>query len=1018
MIARAEASARTVDWVAREGSDFRAEAILAGSDIGGLVDVLDRSIPATWVGSGAAAFGLTGSAQKSDIKNLVRDGFLPDGTRVRSPQVKNTTFNMIIAAPKTISMLLAHPDSRVRDAVDAAMRAGAAAAIGVFEKSARSRIGTAAKGNLISVATPEIIAAVWQHRSSSTGDPHAHAHVMISATAPCADGKWRAIDATILLDVKREAEAAAQITIEKSISAALGLADTDFSEILESGSVRYQEISSLRKFIEKMSGARQHVKAILEKSDKILGKTTNAEDLAAWREHRQTKEILAEKVEHEIDAALAAGDDAAAAIRGMWDNCCNNKLFNALKKFKISENPATPRPHTTALLTVLNQHEDFAKQVDILSKSKKSIIEKLRQGTAESSEISARIASERKSIQRFLPIAAGRREIRLRDDARRLAAVTRESAGLRTQLAEINGKITNLQKNHYLWQDLEKKCLGYLDGLHGWKFSDLSAMLIGEIGSDVQDARIIAARLLDRWAEKSLIKSPVPEKITPLIKAIMAGEEMPPERLYSVMGTKAKFVTTAALAAEYDFGEKIATLTKIQRQRLKIDGAGLDPDQARAAEKIALGKKFLPISGVAGGGKSFLMERVADAARDAGLPVFATARNRKRATETGDDIGARGDAVFSIAAIEKHLTPEKRRRGGLLVIDESALIDREDWEKIVAILEDSNLQAVAIGDRLQAQSIDKKGIWHIAHQAAGEHSATIFKSRRCRKWHSEHDDLRNGDKNFLPIAEKEGRIVPKIPEAAPGWIAEKILSEPGTIAVTATNEEAAELSAAVQRKMEIDGQIDCRYGCKIGIGDKIRTRKNDRNLCVVNGNEFLVEKIHDDGSILAKSTKNPTKSVTLPPAYLAESAELAYTSTVDSAQGITVRRAIVCVTGAMGKSKVYSAATRGTEPPIYVMTGTASPAEAVDVLTATLARDDIAPTLREIGERADAERMAAKMAAEAEERKRAFAERLKMAREAEAERRARVNARPPPAFTRADHDHDHDRGRGMGMRPH
>ena len=299
------------------------------------------------------------------------------------------------------------------------------------------------------------------------------------------------------------------------------------------------------------------------------------------------------------------------------------------------------------------------------------------------------------------------------------------------------------------------------------------------------------------------------------------------------------------------------------------------------------------------------------------------------------------------------MTAAVRQRGGLLIIDEAALIDRADWEKIATLTQDSNFQVVAIGDLYQAQSIDRKAIWHIAHQAAGTHSATLFSSRRCQKWHSEHDFLRNGGADFLPIAEKEGRMVPKIAAAAPGWIAQKILDEPGAIAVTATNVEAATISAAVQKKMEIVGKIPCRYACKIGLGDRIRTRKNDRSLFVTNGDEFLVEKIHDDGSVRAKSMKNPSKSVTLPPAYLAENVELAYTSTIDSAQGITVRQAIVCVTGAMGRSALYSGATRGTEAPIYVMTGAASMAEAEAALTSALARDDVAASLREIGEKAD-----------------------------------------------------------------
>ncbi len=196
-------------------------------------------------------------------------------------------------------------------------------------------------------------------------------------------------------------------------------------------------------------------------------------------------------------------------------------------------------------------------------------------------------------------------------------------------------------------------------------------------------------------------------------------------------------------------------------------------------------------------------------------------------------------------------------------------------------------------------------------------------------------------------------MTPKIAAAAPSWIAQKILETPGAVAVTATNAEAAEISAAVQKRLAIEGRIPARFGSKIGLGDRIRTRKNDRSLFVTNGDEFLVEKIHKNGSILAKSTKNHQKSVTLPLTYILESVELSYASTIDSAQGITVRQAIVCVTESMGKSALYSGSTRGTDAPIYVMMGATSMEEAAASLTATLARDDIAASLREIGEKAD-----------------------------------------------------------------
>ena len=1011
VILTAKSAARTVDWVAREGADaeYRAEVVLAPIEIGGLIDVLDRKIPARWIGGAARRMGLT-VADHADIKRTVQDGILPDGTSIRRPQVKNAAMGMIIPAQKTVSLLLAHPDPRVRDAVGKAMRAGAAAALAVLEQYARVRIGNASKNTLLSTAATGLLACEWLHHSSSTGDPHAHIHLVILNTAPCADGKWRALDGRILLAARREAEAAARIAIEKTLSASLNLVAADWTEPKMSGPVWYRELQILQDFIEPFSTAKSHISEILEKIGKIPGHTTHAESLWAWHKHREDKKLLAEKIEHTIDAALSAGGEVAAGIRAFWnEKGGSGRLLPALKNFSFSKVQA-PEPKIIDFLQSEKSHIDFSGKIDSLLKYRGSLIEKIPLVAAEGVKISAEIAHEKKTFLRFLPIAAGRNEIRLRENGRRLKSLKKSSAELQKSLKKTDDRIFHLKKVHEKWGEIESSCLTWLDTQHGWIFSDVSAWIMGRLQCDARQSAIIAAHFIDRWSEKSLIKSPIAEKISPIIEHILAGEDMSPTHIYSAYGTGSKFVTTFALKSEEKFAEKITHLTTTQRARLKIVIDGLDPDQKKAAEKIALGKKFLPISGVAGAGKSYLMKRVADAARAEGLAVYVTARNRKRAQETGDDVGARGEAVFSIAAIEKHLTEAVRKRGGLLIIDEAALIDRDDWEKIIKLIQNSNFQVVAIGDRYQAQSIDRKGIWHIAHQAAGTHSATLFSSRRCQKWHQEHDSLRNGAADFLPIAEREGRMVPKIAAAASAWIAQKILDTPGAIAVTATNAEAATISAAVQKKKGIEGKVPCQYECRIGIGDRIRTRKNNRSLFVTNGDEFLVEKIHADGSIRAKSMKNPAKSVTLPPAYLAEAAELAYASTIDSAQGITIPQAIVCVTGAMGRSALYSGATRGTEAPIYLMIGATTMDEAAAGLTATLARDDIAQSLREIGEKADLLRESQKNVSAPPPPAETFASRLAAVRAA---KKARQPA-PPAAVTATS---GQDRAPEMAPRP-
>lgn len=135
-------------------------------------------------------------------------------------------------------------------------------------------------------------------------------------------------------------------------------------------------------------------------------------------------------------------------------------------------------------------------------------------------------------------------------------------------------------------------------------------------------------------------------------------------------------------------------------------------------------------------------------------------------------------------------------------------------------------------------------------------------------------------------------------------------------------------------------QTALRFGQKCGIGDEVRTRKNDRRKGMHNGQVWLVTEIKEDGSLSLESLGDQKRRVWVDADYAAEAVELAYAGTVDSAQGVTVDRAILDVDG-MGRSLLYSGATRGRQAPVYV-------SAVEDGLAGALGRDDVAMTMLEL----------------------------------------------------------------------
>ena len=99
-----------------------------------------------------------------------------------------------------------------------------------------------------------------------------------------------------------------------------------------------------------------------------------------------------------------------------------------------------------------------------------------------------------------------------------------------------------------------------------------------------------------------------------------------------------------------------------------------------------------------------------------------------------------------------------------------------------------------------------------------------------------------------------------------------------------------------------------RRGERIGLGDRVATRRNDRDLAVANRDTWTVAGIGDDGSLLVTGRAGQRA---LPAEYVREHVELAFTTTAYGAQGETVGSAHFALGETTGAASAYVAMTRG-----------------------------------------------------------------------------------------------------------
>jgi ATP-dependent exoDNAse (exonuclease V) alpha subunit len=387
--------------------------------------------------------------------------------------------------------------------------------------------------------------------------------------------------------------------------------------------------------------------------------------------------------------------------------------------------------------------------------------------------------------------------------------------------------------------------------------------------------------------------------------------------LQTLVGRAARFTSAPAVA-------RAEALEASARARMNDRGCRLsvEPpetatiDQRGAINVMAAGHQLCVVTGVAGAGKTFSVAPVAEAAHKVGLKVMSVARNAARALETGEGIHA--DSSVSLAKFWKSGPP---RGPALIVLDEGGVVDREDYNKLLKMLEDRpDIQVIALGDARQAQSIDRLDTWSLLEHAAkdsGAH-AELTASRRTARWTEEHAAIRAcaAPDELVAHILSEDRIRPVNINNYSETAARLLAADPTATAIVQTNAECASISRLVQRDRDIKAVMNCMGDNRIGLGDIVRTRKNDHRAGVHNGDVWTVESISKNEVILKSLHSN--KRATVDSKYVSESTELGYASTLDSAQGITVSRAIVVVGDGMGNTGLYSATTRGKNAPIYL----------------------------------------------------------------------------------------------------
>jgi conjugative relaxase-like TrwC/TraI family protein len=802
--------------------------------------------PGLWWGAGATALGLDGEASEDEF-HAVMNGVDPRsgeplGQRLRTDGVRG--FDLTFSAPKSVSVLSAICGGEIeREIVESHARA-VVAVLEAIEQRATTRAG---HNGIFRLDVTGLSVLLARHRTSRALEPQLHTHAVLAAKVTGVDGRWRALDATMLYRDQRSLGALYQAALRAELTARLGvswrpvlkgqaeLAGID-DRLLEGFSSRSEQIRKrLSKKVSRFTA--EHGRDPSRRELGIIARDAARESRPPKQRGRLPEELRAEWVE----TAHALGYDPGSLI-----------------------NAAVPVPRA----------QRAAKVADV---------ERMLRAEFELSELGREVIDVLASERSAWTLAEIQREV-----AARVPASTDRSA---------------------------RECVRTVESL--------ADQIVSERCVDLAPEHARGAAL-DALQDPGIQRYTTPD---------LLSQEQRIVRLFH------------ELAAEG--GGPVAIGERVAR--------GLDPEQAAAAGLVAGTGGLVVVIGPAGAGKTRVVSAAVAALHAQGRAVVGLAPWAVAAEQLSRGAGIRADTVRRFLT-EHELADAPSRAlelpaGGTVIVDEASLLHTGDTERLLRIARKRGYRLALVGDSRQLAAVGRSGMFDHASQIAP--TVTLREVRRFQQeWEAQASlRLRECDDTVLTTYQQRGRIksgsASEVEQAILGdWWTARTAGH-STAFTAPTNEQVRRLNQRARRRLIKDGLVAdddvliTDQGERLGAGDEIQTRQNDRSHAtalghwVRNRQRWQIEEVLQDGALRVRGRGG---QLTLDPDYCHEHVELAYFTTVHSSQGLTRDIAGTIVDELSGWRSLYVGMTRGSaRNTAYVVT---NPDEnATSVLERALRRD-------------------------------------------------------------------------------
>jgi len=809
---------------------------------------------------------LTGDAYEAWV-----GGYDPDtGTakgRLRADTQAVRFVEVVVNGPKSWSLAaVLHPE--IAAAYDGAQDRAAVQIIGWLAEHATTRVGP--RGRQVQVSVQEIEAAVVRHYTSRAGDPHRHLHLQVNARV-FAEGTWRGLHTVGVRDALDAINGIGHAAVMTDPGFRAALAGRGYTLDHDSG-----EVAELVEFVGPFSARAAQIARNIDRYE------------AQWR-------------------AANPGAEPGPKMRRAWDA----RAWADVRPDKVvPADGAQILQRWVEELTELGYRgpgPQVARPV----------------GVDPACPVSAgRVVLRPGALDR--DAAVGRIVARL--GARRSGWNAADVRGEVEQLIARTGLVAQAAVRLELAEDLTARalnaCVPLLTHRDGspWRgvpehVRALTSPAVLEVEADITSAMIARAA-----------RSPVPAVVEAVLEPVVSLDVAQRE-------------VVAALAGD-------GTLLVVEGAA----GAGKTTTLAAARTALAVqGHRLVVVTPT--------LKAATVAARELGSRAFSAAWLAHQYGYRWDDHGVWTRLVPGQR--EGHRDPHTGkaytgpspaaalRAGDLLLVDEAGMLDQDTARALLTIADQSGARVALVGDRHQLPAVGRGGVLDLAvrwatpkacltldvvHRFSDPQYARISLAMRTG------EPLETGGE---PTGQRRGEAT----GAASGGVFDALLARDQiriyatqaertqalallaadsniagadkVLVMAATREQVGALNGAIRDRLVAAGRVQdtaaitTQAGERIGVGDRVATRRNDKALQVANRDTWTLTVIADDGSVTVTGSTGQQR--VLPGSYVRQQVELAYATTSYGAQGETSSVGHLLLGEHTGAAGAYVGMTRGRD---------------------------------------------------------------------------------------------------------